>query len=149
MRPFRRSSQGALGTAKPIIAAKSDLLTALEPVIGAAWTRIARAGASGRTLTLKAKFANFKLVARSRTLAVPLSDCSLIAETGRTLLRSLFPVEQGIRLLGLTLSGLGGDAAPNDEAQPPLNFDVDAERLQAPIKASTTRIVAPQQTGSH
>lgn len=112
-------------------------LMALEPVIDAAWTRIARAGVSGRTLTLKAKFADFKLVARSRTVTVPLSDRSQIAETGSALLRSLLPVEQGIRLLGLTLSGLGGDVAISDETQSPLNFDLDAGRLQPTGKWST------------
>jgi DNA polymerase-4 len=102
-----------------------DLVMALEPVIDATWTRIGRAGESGRTLTLKAKFADFRLVARSRTLATPMSDRSVIAETGRDLLRQLLPVDQGIRLLGLTLSGLGSSGAGSDLVQPPFNFDAD------------------------
>jgi DNA polymerase-4 len=134
-RPLK--SVGAERTFDADITEEADLLMALEPVIDAAWTRIARAGVSGRTLTLKAKFADFKLVARSRTVTVPLSDRSQIAEAGRALLRSLLPVEQGIRLLGLTLSGLGGDVAISDETQPPLNFGLDAERLRPTGKSST------------
>lgn len=114
---------------------EADLLMALEPVIDAASNRIARSGASGRTLTLKAKFADFRLVARSRTLAAPMSDRSVIAETGRCLLRSPLPVEQGIRLLGLTLSGLGSDGSGSDLVQPPFNFDDDEN--ESPLSRST------------
>ena len=93
-RPLK--SVGAERTFDSDLSEEADLMMAFEPVIDAACTRIARAGASGRTLTLKAKFADFKLVARSRTLAAPMSDRSMIADIGRALLRSLLPVEQGI-----------------------------------------------------
>ena len=93
-RPLK--SVGAERTFDIDLTEEADLLMAFEPVIDAAWTRIARAGASGRTLTLKAKFADFRLVARSRTSAAPMSDRSMIADIGRALLRSLLPVEQGI-----------------------------------------------------
>jgi DNA polymerase IV len=129
-RPLK--SVGAERTFDTDLTEEADLILALEPVIDAAWTRIARAGASGRTLTLKAKFADFRLVARSRTFAAPMSDRSIIAETGRTLIRSLLPVEQGIRLLGLTLSALGSEGPGSDLMQPPFNFDVDADESPLP-----------------
>jgi DNA polymerase-4 len=129
-RPLK--SVGAERTFDIDLTEEADLLMALEPVIDAAWTRIARAGASGRTLTLKAKFADFRLVARSRTLAAPMSDRSIIADTGRALLRSLLPVDQGIRLLGLTLSGLGSDESGTDLVQPPFNFDADEDNSPLP-----------------
>jgi DNA polymerase-4 len=129
-RPLK--SVGAERTFDVDLTEEADLILALEPVIDAAWTRIARAGASGRTLTLKVKFADFRLVARSRTLAAPMSDRSIIAETGRTLLQSLLPVGQGIRLLGLTLSGLGNDGSGSDLVQPPFNFDADEDNSPLP-----------------
>ena len=129
-RPLK--SVGAERTFDVDLTEEADLLLALEPVIDAAWTRIARAGASGRTLTLKAKFSDFKLAARSRTLAAPMSDRSIIADTGRALLQSLLPAEQGIRLLGLTLSGLGNDELGSGLAQPPFNFDADAGESHLP-----------------
>jgi len=104
-------------------------------VIDAAWTRISRAGAIGRTLTMKAKFADFKLVARSRTLTVPIADRGLVAATGRELLLSLLPTEQGIRLLGLTLSGLEGEIPCGDNTQPPLDF-VGDDGTECPIKVT-------------
>ena len=124
-RPLK--SVGAERTFDVDLTDEVDLLLALEPVIDAAWTRIARADASGRTLTLKVKFADSRLMARSRTLAAPMSDRSIIAETGRALLRSLLPADQGIRLLGLTLSGLGSDGSGSDIVQPPFNFDANAD----------------------
>ena len=133
-RPLK--SVGAERTFDSDLTEEADLLMAFEPVIDAAWTRIARAGASGRTLTLKAKFADFRLVARSRTLAAPMSDRSIIAETGRALLRSLLPVEQGIRLLGLTLSGLGSDGSGSGLVQPPFNFDADVDKNPLPRPAA-------------
>ena len=124
-RPLK--SVGAERTFAHDLTAETDLLMALDPVIDAAWTRNACAGASGRTLTLKAKFADFRLVARSRTVAMPFADRERIAATGRILLRSLLPADQGIRLLGMTLSGLQNEALVQDAGQPPLDFGDAAE----------------------
>ncbi|KAB7644086.1 DNA polymerase IV [Polymorphobacter fuscus] len=121
VRPDRPSkSIGAERTFGTDLAGRADLERALEPVIDAAWARIARAGASGRTLTLKAKFADFRLVARSRTTVLPMADRDAIAVAAHALLRSLLPVDQGIRLLGVTLSGL--DDGTRARAQPPLDL---------------------------
>ena len=132
-RPLK--SVGAERTFYTDLTDEADLLAALEPVIDAAWTRISRAGAIGRTLTMKAKFADFKLVARSRTLTVPIAGRGLVAATGRELLLSLLPAEQGIRLLGLTLSGLGGEIPCRDNTQPPLDF-VGDDGTECPIKVT-------------
>ena len=132
-RPLK--SVGAERTFHTDLTDEADLLAALEPVIDAAWTRISRAGAIGRTLTMKAKFADFKLVARSRTLTVPIADRGLVAATGRELLLSLLPAEQGIRLLGLTLSGLEGEIPCRDSTQPPLDF-VGDDGTECPIKVT-------------
>ena len=132
-RPLK--SVGAERTFHTDLTDEADLLAALEPVIDAAWTRISRAGAIGRTLTMKAKFADFKLVARSRTLTVPIAGRGLVAATGRELLLSLLPAEQGIRLLGLTLSGLGGEIPCRDNTQPPLDF-VGDDGTECPIKVT-------------
>jgi DNA polymerase-4 len=119
-RPLK--SVGAERTFDRDLTDEADLLMALEPVIDAAWARIQRSGAAGRTLTLKAKFTDFRSVARSRTVVAPLADRDVIAEIGRTLLRTLLPADQGIRLLGLTLSGLYREAPEHYQIEPPLDF---------------------------
>jgi len=74
----------------------------------------------GRTVTLKVKFADFQQITRSRTVAMPI-ELRDFEELAADLLRSVFPVRKGIRLLGITLSSLG-DVSPSDQRQ--LRFEV-------------------------
>ncbi len=77
------------------------LVEALTRVAGLAWTRIDRAGVHGRTVTLKVKFADFTLITRSKSFAMPVADLAAFDAAGQALLAGLLPVERGIRLLGL------------------------------------------------
>ena len=58
----------------------------------------------GRTLTVKAKFADFRQVTRSRTFALPVRDADMLRNASIELLRTLYPLVQGIRLVGVTVS---------------------------------------------
>ena len=60
-------------------------------------------------MTLKAKYADFQQVTRSRTSQTPLATQAAIEAIVYELLESLFPVRKGIRLLGVTLSSLGDE----------------------------------------
>ncbi len=91
-----------------------ELAQQLERVAGFAWTRIERAGARGRTVTLKVKFADFTLITRSRSLPVPVETRADFTAVGQDLLARLMPVPKGIRLLGLGLHMLQND----DSAMP-------------------------------
>jgi DNA polymerase-4 len=55
---------------------------------------------------LKARYADFRTVTRSRTVPHILADRASVAQLGHALLDQILPTEMGIRLLGLTLSGL-------------------------------------------
>ena len=82
----------------------------LERVARYAWDRIERAQVSGRTVTLKVKFADFTLITRSKSFAAPIPDRAAFLAAGQALLGQLHPVPKGIRLLGLGLHNLiGGD----------------------------------------
>jgi len=106
VRPDRPSkSVGAERTFDRDLTDDAELLSALKPVIDAAWTRIERAGAAGRTLTLKVKFADFTIISRAQTRGTPIGTRADVAEIGRAILLRLLPVDTGIRLLELTLSG--------------------------------------------
>ena len=111
-RPLK--SGGAERTFDRDLRDEAELVAALQPVIDAAWARIARAGVTGCTLTLKVKFDDFSVATRAASRARPIATRDEIAEAGTALLRGLLPVDRGIRLLGLTLSRLvdeGGEAA--------------------------------------
>lgn len=61
---------------------------------------------AGKTITLKLRYADFKTVTRSRTLTAPVQEASVIREIVGLLLNRLMPLRSGVRLLGVTLSGL-------------------------------------------
>jgi DNA polymerase IV len=100
----------------------ADLLTyeaardALREIIDKVWQHCERSGSRGRTVTLKVKFANFRQIARSRTTQTQIGIRSELEEVGNQLLEPLFPVERGIRLLGISLSSLASDE-PEGERQ--------------------------------
>ena len=87
----------------------------LEKLSGIADDLEKRLGAkkrAGRTVTLKIRYSDFSLHTRSRTLAESVSDAPAILETARELLYQE-PLENSVRLLGISLSNLDseGDAA--------------------------------------
>jgi DNA polymerase IV len=86
-----------------------DLAESLENVLEAMMVRVERSGASGRTVTLKVKFADFQIITRARSFTSAINDRASIGAAGHALLAALCPVPKGIRLLGLTLSALGED----------------------------------------
>ena len=87
----------------------ADLQRELHRVAGLAWARIERAKATGRTVTLKVKYADFSLISRSKSFVRPIRDAVAFEAAGTELLERLLPVAKGVRLLGLGLHSLAGD----------------------------------------
>lgn len=61
-------------------------------------------GMFGRTVTVKAKYADFRQVTRSRTQPVATRDPAALRQAGLDLIRTLYPLRAGIRLVGVTVS---------------------------------------------
>lgn len=72
---------------------------------------------SGRTVTLKVKYADFQQITRSRTIETSVRGAAELTMIASTLLEPLFPVAKGIRLLGVTLSTLGLRGSEAGEVQ--------------------------------
>jgi DNA polymerase IV len=70
----------------------------------------------GRTVTLKVKYADFTQVTRSRT-GPSISGRDEVRHAGLALLQGVCPVAKGVRLLGLTLSGLDDPDQPAGSEQ--------------------------------
>jgi DNA polymerase-4 len=83
------------------------LAAELERIAGYAWARVQRAEVTGRTVTLKVKYADFTIITRSRSFRLPVTAPAEFAAAGQELLEALFPVAKGVRLLGLGLHNLG------------------------------------------
>lgn len=91
-----------------------ELREAIDEIIEIVWERIERYQAKGKTLVLKARFSDFKTVTRSRTIDHILTEKAEFTKLGHQLLDQILPAEMGIRLLGLTLSGLVGEDGIQD-----------------------------------
>lgn len=84
-------------------AAKAELIPLAEKV----WHHAENKRISGRTVTLKVKYADFQQITRSRTVGLNIRSAGEIGEIATAFLTELFPTQKGIRLLGVTLSSLG------------------------------------------
>ena len=102
-----RKSAGSETTFDADLTEHEDLVSALDPLVADVWDWRERAGpdGAGRTVTVKAKYADFEQVTRSRTLPGPVKDRREMAEVAAGLVGSLFPLRRPVRLLGVTLSG--------------------------------------------
>ena len=83
-------------------AAKAELGPLAEKV----WRHAANKQISGRTVTLKVKYADFQQITRSRTSASSVGGLDELVGISRALLDGVFPVAKGLRLLGVSLSSL-------------------------------------------
>jgi DNA polymerase IV len=81
---------------------EEGVLSVLDDV----WGYCERTGISGRTVTVKVKYADFQIVTRSRTLPELVSSRAELERTSVELVRSIFPLEKRIRLLGVSLHNL-------------------------------------------
>jgi DNA polymerase IV len=88
----------------------------LQPVFSKVWAACDRGGYSGRTATVKIKYATFQQITRSHSCDGPIGSQRELQEISLGLLRPYFPATPAVRLLGVTLSNLGV-AAPQDRMQ--------------------------------
>jgi DNA polymerase-4 len=79
------------------------------------WAWCEKANARGRTVTVKIKWADFQISYRSRSVETAIETKDKLYEVALDLIRTVFPPQKGIRLVGVTLSNFqspnaGGDA---------------------------------------
>jgi DNA polymerase-4 len=112
-----RKSVGAETTFGADLFTLDEARAALEPLIGKVWSSCEESAIRGRTVTLKARYADFRQVTRSRTAEAPVASRAAIEAIVSALLEPLFPVDKGIRLLGVTLSSLAAETETGVEYQ--------------------------------
>jgi DNA polymerase IV len=110
-----RKSIGAENTFNTDLFTIEEARAALQPLIDKVWRYSDGKATRGRTVTLKAKYADFQQITRSRTSQAPFPTQAAVEETLNELLQPLFPVRKGIRLLGVTLSSLGEEPAGSEQ----------------------------------
>ena len=83
-----------------------ELMAEIDRIAVSLWQRIEKSGAYGRTVVLKIKFADFRIITRSRSFPAAVRSVETLAETGRALLQAQLPLRIGARLLGLGIHNL-------------------------------------------
>ena len=111
--PFRETqSVGAEDTFPEDLFEEEELNKQLERIASIVAQRLEKHQLKGRTVTLKIKYSNFKLITRSKSFADPVGDASLIATTAKELLEGTLPPPRGIRLLGISVSRFNDGRLP-------------------------------------
>jgi DNA polymerase IV len=102
-----RKSIGAEDTFMTDLNDEAAMAAELARIADTVWRRIGEKGEiAGRTVTLKMKYQDFRIVSRARSLERTVAGRDEFLEIGCALLRTLMPPAKPVRLLGLTLSGL-------------------------------------------
>jgi len=117
-RPYK--SIGAEDTFLEDLSDETALRAELDRISQTVWRRIEEKGLAGRTVTLKVKYRDFRIVTRARSLGRPVAGRAEFLDIGCALLHGLMPLPKSIRLLGLTLSNL----SDGEERAEPLELEL-------------------------
>lgn len=112
-----RKSSGSETTFARDLTDPAEIEAAVAGQAEEVWDWCVSRGRYGRTVTVKAKYADFRQVTRSRSTSAPVRDREQLHATARALIASLYPLDRGLRLVGVTVSGF-----PPEESAPSL-FD--------------------------
>ena len=98
------------------IARRRDLEVALASLVDRTVRHLRTAGVMTRCVTVKIRFGDFTTITRSRTTLTPLDTAPAVGAIGVALLDTV-EVERGVRLLGVSLTGLTPAAAASEATQ--------------------------------
>jgi DNA polymerase-4 len=98
---------------------REELSRHLLRMVDASATSLRGAGLAARTVNIKIRFSDFTMITRSHSMVSPLDTSPAIGAVATALLDSV-ELEQGVRLLGVSLAGFG-----SAEAGLQLSLDLD------------------------
>lgn len=87
------------------------------------WAWCEKTRTYGHTVTVKIKYADFRQITRARTMTKPITAEADLNEIALALTRSVYPLDNGVRLVGVTVSHF---PAEEDDAPDQLDFDFGA-----------------------
>ncbi len=129
-----RKSSGSETTFDRDLTQAADIEAGVLTMADDVWAWCEKAGAFGRTVTVKVKFADFRQVTRSRSYPVAVTAHEHLRHASLELIRSVLPPELGIRLVGVTVANF--EVSSREDRGLPL-FEVPFVRTDA-----CTRFVA-------
>ncbi|MFT4012383.1 MAG: DNA polymerase IV [Paracoccus sp. (in: a-proteobacteria)] len=117
VRPDRiRKSIGAENTYFQDLRRLAEAHEALAPLADKVWRHAMAAERMGRTVTLKVKYGDFRQITRARSIPRAVASRDDLLAIAWELLVPVFADPHGVRLLGITLSGLEAAAGGEDDA---------------------------------
>nr|WP_235891028.1 DNA polymerase IV [Pararhizobium mangrovi] len=99
-----RKSVGSEDTFSQDIADLAPACAELGKLAAKVWESCEAKGLSGRTVTVKVKYNDFRQITRRSTQPGPLRSASELEDAAVALLAPLYPFERSVRLLGVTVS---------------------------------------------
>ena len=109
-----RKSSGSETTFSEDLTAPADIEAGIKAMADDVWDWCTKSACFGQTVTVKIKYADFRQATRSRTLQTPITSREQLYDVSLALVRSVFPVRAGVRLVGVSLSKFG---IATDDAQ--------------------------------
>jgi DNA polymerase-4 len=111
-----RKSSGSETTFADDLTDPAAIEAGVLSMAGDVWSWCEKTAARGRTVTVKIKWADFQQSTRSRSFDGPIDSREQLDQASLALIRSVFPLPKGVRLVGVTLSnfGTGMASAPAD-----------------------------------
>jgi DNA polymerase-4 len=100
----QQKSSGSATTFEHDLTVPDDIEAGVSAMAADVWAWCEKAGAFGRTVTVKVKFGDFRQVTRSRSFPTTIKRHELLRQASIELVRTPLPTERGIRLLGVTVS---------------------------------------------
>jgi len=129
-----RKSLGSETTFSSDLMNPADVEAGVEAMADEVWSGCEKARSFARTVTVKIKYADFQQATRSRTLPTIVASQETLRAVSIGLVRTVFPLAKGIRLVGVTLSsferpdGTASDqldlGLANDRERPPRAVDL-------------------------
>ncbi|MGT2440991.1 DNA polymerase IV (plasmid) [Bradyrhizobium betae] len=109
-----RKSIGAEDTFRSDLFDRDSVRAEVATLIAKVWRLCEAKQLRARTATLKIKYADFRQITRSRTVPLPFRSAAEVEDLAAALLDPLFPVEKGIRLVGVTVTSFEDVNAPEE-----------------------------------
>src|SRR5690606_20061161 len=111
-----RKSSGSETTFSRDLIEPAEIEVAICEMADDVWAWCEKTQAYGRTVTVKSKYADFQIATRSRTFDAPVTTKEALHAASLQLMRSVYPLAKGIRLVGVTLSSFGArDEAASEQ----------------------------------
>ncbi len=120
-----RKSLGAENTFSKNIMTLEEVLEKLEFIKATMLRRMSGSNTKGKTFTVKAKYEDFQIITRSKTVDYWIENEYQVKKLITEVVKEI-PLTKGIRLLGLSISNLNHEVEEQEEKKPlPLQLTLD------------------------